>query len=99
MRLVSLSDVYDLREDTAKVTGMGVVGYLVFWASNSFVPVFFIYGVLKRYKLYVVLGFVCYVLLFMMTGQKTNFFYAAYLVWFYCFCCDMKGKVSLSIYC
>lgn len=74
MRLVSLSDVYDLREDTAKVTGMGVVGYLVFWASNSFVPVFFIYGVLKRYKLYVVLGFVCYVLLFMMTGQKTNFF-------------------------
>ncbi|MCE8596536.1 MULTISPECIES: hypothetical protein [Bacteroides] len=74
MRLVSLSDVYDLRENSANITGMGIVGYLVFWSSNAFVPFFFIYGLLKKKTLYVVLGFVCYVLLFMMTGQKTNFF-------------------------
>lgn len=83
MRLVSLSDVYDLREDSANITGMGIVGYLVFWSSNAFVPFFYIWSFEKK-TLYVVLGFVCYVLLFMMTGQKL-IFYAAYLVWFYCF--------------
>lgn len=48
MRLVSLSDVYDLREDSANITGMGIVGYLVFWSSNAFVPFFYIWSFEKK---------------------------------------------------
>lgn len=74
MRFVSLYDVYELREDSAEVTGTGIVGYLVFWASNALAPVLFIYGMLKKHKIYICMGVISYILLFMMTGQKTNFF-------------------------
>lgn len=87
LKMVSFEDVYDLREDSHKVTdGIPMVGYVQMWLSNFFSPLFIAVGCFKKKKSLVLLGFAMSLLTYMSTGQKSALFLCfASLVFYHLF--------------
>lgn len=83
MKLANFQDIYALREDNKSITESGLNGYLLLWTTNVFYPLIFLYGFFSRRPKYIIAICAGYLLTFMMTGQKTNFFMPIILLAFY----------------
>lgn len=71
MRFVSVEEVYDLREETADLQINPIIGYFMMWLANFFAPLFMSYGLIKRNKKYLLLGFACAMVVYMSSALKS----------------------------
>ena len=71
MRLVSFAEVYNLREETAEVNVNPLIGYFMMWLANFFTPLFVSYGLYKKKKKIVALGFACALIVYMASALKS----------------------------
>lgn len=72
IRLVSFSDVYDLRWSSGDTIADSIpfFGYLYMWMANTLSPLFVALGLLLNNKKYVILGFFMALLYYMTCGMK-----------------------------
>lgn len=71
MRLVSFSDVYDLRFETAEIETNPFVDYPVLWLSYCFIPFYLAQGFHHRKPLYVAWALFSCILIYSTTGAKS----------------------------
>lgn len=71
MRLSNFTDIYILREENSTKELSGI-GYVYSWCANFFYPFVFCMGLLKNNKKFIILGIMCFVLLFSIMGQKSD---------------------------
>lgn len=75
LKMVSFEDVYDLRDDSHKVTdGIPLIGYVQMWLQTFFSPLFIAVGCYKNNKKLILLGFLMSLLTYMSTGHKSSLF-------------------------
>lgn len=72
MRLVSFTEVYDLRSAAAEESQNFFVGYLSSWLSYCFISYFFARGIVQKKWMYTALGIAGSVVLYMATGAKAS---------------------------
>lgn len=72
MRLVSFSDVYELRTDSADLAQGAVEGYLISWLSYCFISYLFARGLSAGKVFPIVLGAAASALLYLSTGAKAS---------------------------
>lgn len=83
LRIVSFSDVYDLRSENSKLGGDVITGYLSAWLVNVFIPLNFGYALFSKKWTYYLIGTFSCVIVYMATGAKTAVVFpiASYLVY------------------
>lgn len=75
MRLVSFSNVYDLRSESSEVQSpIPFMGYFSMWMANAFSPLLIALGLEKKNNKYIVLGFLMSLVYYMATGMKASVF-------------------------
>jgi hypothetical protein len=71
MNFVMLENVYDQRSETSSVGGG--ISYVKTYFSNVFTPIVFALGICTRRPLYFALGFSGFLLMYMITAERTIF--------------------------
>jgi hypothetical protein len=72
MRLVSFSDVYELRFESSASPSNPLINYLTMWLSYCFISYFIGRGIIHKKKLHLGLGLVGSLVLYMATGAKAS---------------------------
>lgn len=85
LRLVSFSEVYELRSENEKLGADVVTAYLGSWFTNVMIPICLGYALFAKKKLYYIVGSTGCLLVYMATGSKAIillpvFIYLIYLV-------------------
>lgn len=70
MRLVSFSDVYDLRFASSEVEKSAVGNYLILWLTYCFLPFYFARGIVRRNVLDIAVAALGSLLIYMASGAK-----------------------------
>lgn len=70
MRIVGFNDVYDLRSQASETAGSSAVGYAMMLLSSVINPLFMAYGLVRRKKTLVLVGFLDQLLLYSAEGSK-----------------------------
>lgn len=99
MRLVSFSDVYDLRSESSDVqSSVPFVGYVAMWMANAFSPLMIALGLEKKNNRYICLGFLMSLVYYMATGMKASVFIPILSFVFYKFFRNNPSKKMLYLY-
>lgn len=84
LRIVSLSDVYDVREDNMSiVSGNPFLGYAVLWLTYFFIPLFAAIGLFQHKKLLVVASIFFAVLVYSSSGSKAAISSPVFVIGFF----------------
>ena len=71
LKIVSFEDVYDLRENSTKVSGNNIfIDYISLWMLNFFMPACYAYGILYKKKIYIIAGSLIAVVLYAAVAAK-----------------------------
>ena len=72
LRFVSFADIYSLRNENDKFArGYVLVSYFSMWAAYFFAPLFIAYGCHKKRVVFVALGLMCSLVVYMASGSKS----------------------------
>lgn len=70
MRIVSFSDVYELRFETNSIETSFVIDYMLLWLTFVLIPYFFAIGIINKNKRYILIGLFSSLVIYASTGAK-----------------------------
>ena len=71
MRFVGFEDIYDLRSENSQFSDP-ISQYLTMWATYLIYPIYFSLGLVKRQKMYLLIGILGHIMIYMISGAKAS---------------------------